>query len=170
MSTYRFSLKERLEVLLRSADTDNNVSSSRANFEALELLWSDGSDNDEFNLFWCDAERSVASAATDDLDLRNLAAAGSPTGAALLMAEIRAIFIVAARANTTTLTLEPGAANGWTALGAALSYDLKPGSIHRLANGKDGQHPTTATDKVLSITNGSGATATYGILILGTAT
>lgn len=168
MSTHRFSLKEQLSVRLTTPNTDNNPSTIRANFPELELLWGEGTDADEFDAWWVDEERTIASATSDDLDLRNLSSAGSPTGAAVLFAEVRAIFIVAARENTTTLTLEPGAANGWTALGAALSYDLKPGSIHRLVNGKDGQHPTSSTDKVLRITNGSGATATLGILILGT--
>ena len=165
MSTQRVSLKEALQVAFNGASSEDFVGQLRANFPELDLLWGDGTSDDQANRFWCDASRSVLTGADDDLDLRALA--NGPGGATVLLAEVRALYLVASRSNTTTLTVTKGASNGWTAPGASWTMDLKPGASIRLVDGKDGQYPTSGSDKVLRVTNGSGATATYAILAIG---
>jgi hypothetical protein len=165
MSLQRFKLKEKLDVVAIGEDDEDFIGQLKANFPELDLSWPDGTADDEADKHWCDAARSILTGANDDLDLKALA--NGPGGATVNLVEIRAIFVVASRNNTTTLTLTKGAADGWTGPGANWSLDLKPGASLRLCDGKDGQYPTGAADKVLRVTNGAGATATYAILIVG---
>lgn len=167
MATRTFRYKEKLTCLFEPGTADNALGKLAANFPELDLVWGDGTGDNKINGWWCDLERAVASGANDDLDLTALAAAGSPDGAALNLAEVRAIFIFADDDNTTVLTMQPGASNGWTALGASFSLGLKAQAKYRLLCPDDGAWPTSGTDKVLRIGNASGATANYGILILG---
>lgn len=166
-NTQRFRYKEQLEVSQTPASSDNSLGRVLANFPELDLTWGSGTTGSKSDLYWCDAERELASGASEDLDLTALAAAGSPTGAAVNMAEVRALFVYAYSTNTTTLTMDPGASNGWTALGAAWSLDLEAEVKVRLLTPKDGAWPVAADNKVLSFTNSSGAAAKYGILIVG---
>lgn len=168
MATRTFRYKERLQALFEPGTADNALGKLVANFPELDLVWGDGTTADKINGWWCDTERSVNASSNDDLDLTSLPAAGSPDGAALTLAEVRAIFIFADDDNVSMLTMQPGASNGWTALGASLQLQVEAGAKHRLLCGKDGAWPISGTDKVLRIANGSGGTANYGILILGT--
>ena len=90
-----------------------------------------------------------------------------PGGATIVMAEVRAILLFWNTENTTDATLQPGASNGWTGLGATFLATIKAGTYWRLIAGKNGNYPTTASDKVLRIANSSGATATYSIAVIG---
>lgn len=148
--------------------SEDNAGQLIANYPGMDVLWGNGAGDDQSNAYWCKIARTIASATNDDLDLRSLAA--GPGGVTVTFAEIRAIHILMRAANTTTVTMQPGAADPWTALGASLLLPLEPGSRLTLINPLDGTWPVTITDKVLRLANSAGAIATYDILLVGTLT
>lgn len=113
-------------------------------------------------------ERTVASATNDDLDL-----AGALTdafGATVAAAEIVGLAIVAAKANTTTLTVGVAGTNPWVALWAASGDGIKvqPGGVFVIMapDGSGLGAVGAGSADVLRIANGSGAAATYEIMII----
>jgi hypothetical protein len=166
----RMTWREVLSGLYIPDPTDNFGGAFAMSHPLLDILWPYGTSANQFDRFWCDVGRTIASNTNDDLDLNALAAAASPSGAAVSLAEVRAILLYWRSANTTNATLQPGASNGWTALGASFLKTIKPGTYERMICGVDGAYPVGGSDKVLRIANSTGATATYDILIVGTST
>ena len=131
----------------------------------------DGTGANQADLIYA-AERSVATASNDDLDL-----SGTLTdafGATITMAEMVGIIVINqakdGTANTTDLTIG-GATNPFIGfLGATDTIGpIKPGGSFMLfAGDADGIGTVTAgTGDILRIANSSGATAAYQIAILG---
>lgn len=114
-------------------------------------------------------QRTVASATNDDLDLAGVLA--DAFGAAITAVEVVAILLINrsadtdAVANTTSLTLG-GATNPVAGLSAPA---IGPGGLVLLADPDAGGlvTVTAATGDILRVANGSGAAATYQIVILG---
>jgi hypothetical protein len=132
-------------------------------FPELDLYLGSGTAANQADLFWTDISVSILTATTRNLDLRALT--NGPGGAAVDLREIRGIWF---RARDFALTLAVGAANGWTALGALFSIVPPAGTWFRVVNPTDGVLPTGAANKVLDLSNASGSTATYDLLIIGT--
>lgn len=114
------------------------------------------------------ATRTVASATNDDLDL-----AGSLTnvfGATITNVEMVGVLIASDAANTTTLTVGAGS-NPWFAMFGATGNSIKvfPGGIFlNFATDASGLGAVTAgTGDILRVANGSGASATYSVVLLG---
>jgi hypothetical protein len=166
--TYNFSLKQTLEARGVPASDDNFLGLLRANFPNFDLNWGPGTATGNINAWWVREGLSIASGATQALDLRALAV-GPDEGATVLLAEVRGIFIRARDTNTTTVTFDPAASNGWTALGAAFALPLEPGTVWQLWNPVDGAWPTTASDKAVDLINSAGAAAVVDILFVGVA-
>lgn len=168
MSTgMRIAWKESLSGLYIPDPADNFSGSFQASHPNLDFVWGKGTADNQADRLWCDVGRTIASNTNDDLDLSALPAAGSPTGAALALVEVRAILIYWYAANTTTLSLQPGASNGWTAFGASFLKTIKAGTYERMFCGVDGKYAITPTDKVLRLANSTGAIGTYDIAIFG---
>ena len=127
-----------------------------------DFVWPDGTVLNTSDQVYADIGVTLATATTRNLDLRSLV---TPLGAAQIFAEVRLIMI---RCRDYALTFEDGAANGWTGLGNGWKLIPPAGTWLCLANASDGRLPTTASDKVIDITNASGSTATYDIIIVGT--
>jgi hypothetical protein len=162
----RAAIKESIEVTYLPASSADYAGGLKASHPTLDVVWPDGVDASEIDDYWADAARTLATGASEDLDLQALA--NGPRSATVTFVEVRGLCIVAKATNTTTLTLAPGTANPWTALGAALSLDLEPGTYFRLFCAQDGKYPVTAGSKTLKVTNAAGASAEYAILVLGT--
>lgn len=166
--TYNFSLKQTLEARGVPASDDNFIGLLKANFPNFDLNWPSGTASGQCNAWWGREGLSIASGATQALDLRALTG-GPDEGGSVLLAEVRGIFLRARETNTTTVTFDPAASNGWTALGAGLALPLEPGTVWQMWNPVDGAWPTTASDKAVDLINGSGAAAIVDILFVGVA-
>lgn len=160
MSTMRTTFKETFQAAIR--DLGEFAGAQRAQIPQLDELWPDGTTDGEANRFWGTFEKNLATVTNDDWDLRALA--DGPGGATVDLREVRAILLY----TDTDLTLQPGAANGWTALGASASIKVPAGSWFRLICPTDGKLPTGAADKVLRVANNTAGTAVYSLVLIGT--
>lgn len=113
-------------------------------------------------------ERTLIASATEDLDL-----AGSLVdvfGVVITMVKLRAIFIIAAAANTNNVVLSRPAANGvplFAAVNDAIS--VQPGGCLLWTAPNGGVTVTPATGDLITLTNsGAGTPVTYKIVLLGT--
>lgn len=135
---------------------------------ALDLLrsFNAGTASDaEANLLYS-AETTLGTGATGNLDMAGVLATG--LGATITAAEIVAIIIEADAANTTNLTFfgHASAAFNGPLGGTTPTIVAKPGSFFVLTD-PDGWAVTATTADLLSVVNGSGASATYRIIIIG---
>jgi hypothetical protein len=151
----------------------NFAGSAQTPIEAL-LSLVDGIGVDQADRIYL-AERTVATAANDDLDLAGTTLL-DPFGAALTFAKIKTLMIINAprigAANTTNLTIG-GGTNPVVGLLGGTSPTLgpmKPGEVLlRHSSSLAGLcSVTAATADILRIANSSGASATYQICIIGT--
>jgi hypothetical protein len=115
------------------------------------------------------AQRTVASATNDDIDL-----AGGPLvdvmGLALTFLTVKCIVLRSDPANTTNMTVSPAPANGFLGpFGAAAhNVQVRPGGALVFAAPQTGWTVTPSTGDLLRVTNAAGAPAIYTIEIVGT--
>lgn len=111
--------------------------------------------------------RSVATGATDDLDL-NGGGLLDPFGAAFAPVKVKALYIKSNAANTTNLTIGNDALP-LPVVSADDTITLQPGGVLLLVwPAAAGIAVGAGATDTLQIVNGAGATATYDIIILGT--
>lgn len=133
-----------------------------------DIILADGTGTNQASKTYS-AQRSVASAANDDIDL-----AGGPLvdvmGAALTFLTVKAIVIRAAPENTTNLTVSPAPTNGFTGpFGAAThTVQVRPGGALVFVAPQTGWTVTAGTGDLLRVANGSGAAGVYTLEIVGT--
>lgn len=165
-----YGITARLSPLITSS---GNFPGSFQTLMEAALTLTDGTGADQADRFYY-AERTVATAANDDLDLAGVLT--DPFGAVLTFAKIKTILIINApkigAANTTNLTIG-GGTNPVTGLLGGTTPTLgpmKPGEVLlRHSSGASGLCSVTAgTADILRIANSSGASATYQIAIIGT--
>lgn len=132
-----------------------------------ELEFTDGTTANKADMIWGD-ERTVASATNDDLDLAGTLA--DVFGDTFTAAEIVGLAIVADAGNTTTLTIGVAGTNPWVAPWAASGDGIKvqPGGVFVImAPDASGLGAVSAgSADVLRVANGSGASATYKIMVI----
>lgn len=103
---------------------------------------------------------SIASSGTQDVDLAAL------TGAAGQTVSLQELHVLAAVGSAGSgFTLTPGASNGFTGLGSA--YSIIVGDVPVVPYGKSTGGAVASDNKVITITNVGGATATITLLIIG---
>jgi hypothetical protein len=114
--------------------------------------------------------RSLGTGATEDLDF-----AGGLTdafGNAITFTVLKLLYIKAADANTTNLTISRPAANGLVLFAGASDAlaVLKPGGVFLFTDpSAAGLTVTAGTGDLLTITNSAGATAAYDLIVWGEA-
>lgn len=134
------------------------------------LPFSNGTGANQYDLLFAD-ERTVASGANDDLDIRGSLL--TPTGDPFAPVEITAILVInkpisgAAAPNTTNLTVG-GGTNVVPGFSTA-SAPIRPGGFWAMGTGDAAGIATTTagTADILRISNSAGAAATYQIMIFG---
>lgn len=132
-----------------------------------QLAFESGTTANKADMIWGD-ERTVASATNDDIDL--VGALSDAFGSTFSPAEIVGLAIVASANNATTLTIGVAGTNPWVAPWAASGDGIKvqPGGVFVLmapdASGIGAVSGGSAD--VLRVANGSGASATYKILVI----
>ncbi len=134
-----------------TAQADIGITSGTGNYQA-DLMYA--------------ATRTLATGATDNLDLSGVLT--DPLGTVIAAVEIVAILIRAAAGNTTILTVGNGTNPFVGPFGAgAQTVAVPPGGAFQAVNPQAGWAVTAGTGDILRITNASGASATYDIVILG---
>jgi hypothetical protein len=135
----------------------------------VELLiqLTDGVAAGQANLAFVD-ERTVATGATDSIDLAGVLT--DAFGATITAAEVVALMIInkprtGTPVNTTDLTIG-GGSNGVFA--TAMPFVLKPGAVFLLAaaDAAGVKTVTAGTADILTVVNGSGASAKYQLAVL----
>lgn len=167
----QYSVAARVSPIFTSAG--NFGGSVQAAIEAA-LSLTDGIGADQADRIYL-AERTVLTAANDDLDLAGTSLI-DPFGAPLTFAKIKTLMIINAPkvgpANTTNLTIGGGTNPVVGLLGGTTPTlgPMKPGEVllRHLSSLAGLCSVTPATADVLRIANSSGASATYQILIVGT--
>lgn len=152
------------------------ASESKSGVTVGNALWSgtinyalnltNGTTANKFDLIYV-AERTVASATDDDVDVAG--ALSSALGTSLASAEIVGFIIVnkpESGANTTSLTIG-GSSNGIPGYTSAVEA-ISPGGIFMVISPDAAgiATVTAGTGDILRVTNGSGASNTYQIAIL----
>lgn len=118
------------------------------------------------DILWKDT-RTLAASATEDLDLTG--ALTDAFGATVAAAEIVAIYIEAAPANTNNVVIGAAASNAFVGpFGAAThTLALAPGMFIPFVN-QNGWAVTAGTGDLLKIANsGAGTSVTYSIIVIG---
>lgn len=118
------------------------------------------------NIMFSD-QRTLAASGTENLDLA--ASLSDAFGATITAAEIVAIYVSAAAANTNNVQVSVPASNGFVGpfLAASDGYVVKPGE-YALFVSQTGWPVTASTGDLLTITNSAGGTGvTYDIVIVG---
>lgn len=161
MGTLRTALKVQFDCKYRT-DVDYNATYEATMPGIPDFVWPDGTVLNTADQVYADVGVTLATASTRNLDLRSLV---TPLGVSQQFVEVRLIMI---RCRDYALTFANGASNGWTGLGSAWTLTLPAGTWMCLANPLDAKMPTTASDKVIDISNASGSTATYDVIIVGT--
>lgn len=159
LTTIRAEIDALLGINAENGDYEGTV---RAKFPALDLRWPSGTAASQADRLITDYGVTLADGATRNLDLRSIANA---LGGTTTFVEVRALGI---RLRDKPLTVAKGGSNGWTGLGASWTITPPIGTWILLVNAEDGRLPTTASDKVIDITNNSGDVATYDLLLIGT--
>jgi hypothetical protein len=109
--------------------------------------------------------RTIAASASENLDLTGVLT--DAFGATVANAEVIAIYVKAAAANTNSVIIG-NVANGFVGpLGATGTYTVLPGDFF-LATSQAGWAVTAATGDLLKIANSAGGTSvTYDVVIIG---
>jgi len=147
--------------------TGDGQSASNAITHALSIAFTDGVAAGNANRIWQDT-RTLAASATEDLDF-----SGSLTdiyGDAVVFADIRAIVITAAAANTNNVNVQRATANGLLLFLAALDgVAVRPGgAVMWMCPDATGIAVAAGTADLLTITNSAGSTdVTYTITVVG---
>jgi len=112
-----------------------------------------------------DAEIILTTGQTANLDLAGVLTTG--LGATITAAEVMLIALVADSANTTNIAFFGAASNAFNGplSGTTPVLTLKPGAAAFLVD-PDGWGVTAGTADILQVTNGSGASATYKVIII----
>lgn len=146
-----------------------DLGSPRMTLDAISevLQFSAGTDAvNKLDILFADT-RTLSASANEDLDLAGVLA--SAFGATITMADVVAIFIKAAAANTNNVNLTRPASNGFVGpfLAAGDGIAVKPGEFALLAS-RTGWAVTAGTGDLINLANsGAGTGVTYDIVILG---
>lgn len=128
----------------------------------------DGTGDGQASVMFSDI-RQLTSGASDSLDLNGTALAGALGGYASFT-RVKLLFVEAAAANTTDLTVGAAASNAWVGPFGSTTGTLtvKPGGHIKLVAPDATAYPVVATTgDILKIANGAGAAAEYRIIIVG---
>lgn len=131
------------------------------------LRWASGTGANQADMLWHD-RRTLAASATENLDLAGVLVNG--LGDTVTFARIKAVFVLAAAANTNNVNVIREGTNGvplFLALGDGIP--VRPGGLFLWAAGDATAVVVTAsTGDLLTVTNsGAGSAVTYDIAVVG---
>lgn len=163
------TLSTRLSVQIAALLRDTlDLSTVRDDLEKIFTIdMATGSGSGQANQAWHDA-RSIASGATDSLDLAGVLVNG--LGQTVTFTSIKAVIIKFGSGNTTVVSVTRPASNGAPIFAAAA--DAIPYAANGLfvwCNPNAGIAVTAGTGDLVDLVNAAGAAATYEIVIIGVA-
>lgn len=114
-------------------------------------------------------ERTLTTAQSEDLDLSGTALQNA-LGVNIALVKLKLLLVVADPTNTTNITLQKASSNGVAFLaGTTPGFTLKPGGAFLIFDPSLAAITVTATTgDLINLTNGSGASAKYKIIVIGT--
>ena len=112
------------------------------------------------------ATYTIGTSATQSVDLTTIT---DPNGDAIALAEVRGVWIECPATNADSVQVANGASNGFPIISGTTDHlDVHPGGLFVWYVPLDGDAPVSGTDKVIDLTNTSGASsATVTIVVLG---
>lgn len=131
----------------------------------LQAVWSSGTGSNQADKSAA-ASYTIGTSATQNVDLTTLT---DPNGTAIALAEVRGIVIVADAGNADSVQVANGASNGFPILSGTTDHlEVHPGGVFVWTAPQDGDALVNVTDKVIDLTNSSGAsTAAVSIYVFG---
>lgn len=158
------SIEFRVKAAQQGATTDLGTPRAPVDLSFLsQLIPGTDADNKADRMY--SAEITLTSAQTANLDLAGVLSTG--LGVTITAAEVVAIALIADAANTTNIAFFGAASNAFNGPlgGTTPTLTLKPGAAALLVD-PDGWAVTASTGDILSVVNGSGASATYTVVII----
>ncbi len=166
--TLSVDVKTSLEWLFQDIDPLSTISdTSKLTYKH---SFADGTATDQADILWYD-ERTVATAANDDLDLTALTRTVFGSVLMVNFAKVKSLLIVnTATAAGEDLTFGAAATNAWTGPFGAGTHTLEvpAASSVLLVNRKTGWSVANASSDILRIANSGTANITYRIALVGT--
>ena len=158
-----FTLTGTLRLVPRWADDLNTTTVTDTATTNLAFALADGDGDDEADGYYKDVI-TVAASATASVDLRSLPLNIMGGSGTLSLAKVKALLIVN-RSTTASLTVNGTTSNRWTALSAG-AMTLGPEGVMYVTHVNAG-YATTASDKVIAITNNGAAAADVEVYVIG---
>jgi hypothetical protein len=161
-----FSLTSALRVVPSWSDDLTTTTVTDSVTALLTLSLANGAGNDQANGFWKDVI-SVAGSATSLIDLRALPLVVFGGTGSLSLASVK-MLLIENRSATVSLSIATSTTNRWTNFSSD-STVIPPAGVLYATAPKAGW-ATTTTNKVLSVTNNGGTSASFAIYIVGVKT
>jgi hypothetical protein len=158
-----FTLTGTLRLVPRWADDLNTTTVTDTATTNLAFALADGDGDDEADGYYKDVI-TVAASATASVDLRSLPLNIMGGSGTLSLAKIKALLIVN-RSTTASLTVNGSTSNRWTALSAG-ALTVGPEGVLYVTHLNAG-YATTASDKVIAITNNGASAADVEVYVIG---
>ena len=158
-----FSLTGSLRIVPRWADDLNTTTVTDTATVNLAFALADGTGDDQANGYYKDVI-TIAASGTATVDLRALPLTIMGGTGTVSLAKIKTL-LVKNRSTTASLSVGGTTSNRWTAL-AAGATTLGPDGVIYVSHPKGG-YATSASDKVIAITNNGGSAADVELYIVG---
>ena len=158
-----FSLQGTLRLTPSWTDTQDVTEVTDRTSSTFTFDLADGTGLSQANAYWRDVI-TVAAGVTATLDLRALSLAFYGATGSLSLAKVKTLVVVN-RSASAEFAVGVSATNRWTAVSSG-SLTLGPSGIIHLTHPGNG-YGTTATDKVLAITNNGAASAEVEVYVCG---
>lgn len=129
--------------------------------------FSDGSGAGQATQMWTDT-RTIAASSSENIDLAGVII--NALGQVATFTSIKAIWIVAAQANTNNVVIGGAAANAFPLFGDPTdTHSVKPGGLFLVTDfNANGWLVTAGTGDILKIANsGAGSSVAYDIIVIG---
>lgn len=157
-----FSLAGTLRLIPRWTDELNTTNVVDSTTVADTLALANGTGSGQANAYWRDVV-TIAASGTATIDLRSLTLKAFAGTGTLTLASVKAICI-RNRSTTASLSVGASATNRWTGLAAGAITLAGSGCLY--ATNVAGW-ATSASDKVLAITNNGAASADVEVIVAG---
>jgi len=161
-----FSLTGSLRIVPRWVDDLNTTTVTDTATVNLTFALADGTGDDQANGYYKDVI-TIAASVTATVDLRSLPLNVMGGTGTVSLAKVKAL-LVKNRSTTASLAVGGTTSNRWTAL-AAGATTIGPDGVLYVSHPKGG-YATSASDKVIAITNNGGSAADVELYIVGVKT
>jgi hypothetical protein len=161
-----FSLTSALRVVPSWSDDLSTTTVTDSVTALLSLSLANGTGNDQANGFWKDVF-TLASGATQDIDLRALPLHVFGGSGTLSLSSVK-LLLIENRSSTADLLISTNVSDQWTVFAADVVVVRGGGVLY--ATAPKGGWPTYSNNKILTINNDGGSSASVAVYIVGVKT